>query len=140
MPRKKQQIERQLKDQNEKERLESNAIELHGVVHESDLKLNGGEIEDSYFKWLEDNNLAFGGGLNHIDCTKDDDDDDEDIELTNSSKTSPWLLFINVAITYFALGLAASDIEKAGLLFIAVLLCVINATISAIVYFKNLNK
>lgn len=138
MSRRKQQIEKQVKEQNEKERLESNAIELHGVVHETDLKLNGGEIEDSYFKWLEDNNLAFGGGLDHIDCTKDDNE--EDIETVKTSKTSPWLSFINIAITYFTLGLAISDVEKAGLLFIAVLLCVINATVSAIVWLKNSNK
>lgn len=135
MSRRKQQIEKQMKEQNEKERLESNAIELHGVVHETDLKLNGGEIEDSYFKWLEDNNLAFGGGLDHIDCTKDDNE--EDIETVKTSKTSPWLSFINIAITYFTLGLAISDVEKAGLLFIAVLLCVINATVSAIVWLKK---
>lgn len=138
MSRRKQQIEKQVKEQNEKERLESNAIELHGVVHETDLKLNGGEIEDSYFKWLEDNNLSFGGGLDHIDCTKDDDE--KDVEPVKTSKTSPWLSFINIAVTYFTLGLAVSDIEKAGLLFIAVLLCVINATFSAIVWLKNLNK
>lgn len=138
MSRRKQQIEKQMKEQNEKERLESNAIELHGVVHETDLKLNGGEIEDSYFKWLEDNNLAFGGGLDHIDCTKDDNE--EDVEPVKTSKTSPWLSFINIAITYFTLGLAISDVEKAGLLFIAVLLCVINATVSAIVWLKNSNK
>lgn len=138
MSRRKQQIEKQVKEQNEKERLESNAIELHGVVHETDLKLNGGEIEDSYFKWLEDNNLAFGGGLDHIDCTKDDNK--EYVEPVKTSKASPWLLFINIAVTYFTLGLAISDIEKAGLLFIAVLLCVINATVSAIVWLKNSNK
>lgn len=138
MSRRKQQIEKQAKEQNEKERLESNAIELHGVVHETDLKLNGGEIEDSYFKWLEDNNLSFGGGLDHIDCTKDDTK--EDVELVNAPKASPLLPFINIAITYFTLGLAISDIEKAGLLFIAVLLCVINATVSAIVWLKNSNK
>lgn len=138
MSRRKQQIEKQVKEQNEKERLESNAIELHGVVHETDLKLNGGEIEDSYFKWLEDNNLSFGGGLDHIDCTKDDNE--EDIEPVKTSKASPWLLFINIAVTYFTLGLAISDVEKAGLLFIAVLLCVINATVSAIVWLKNSNK
>lgn len=138
MSRRKQQIEKQMKEQNEKERLESNAIELHGVVHETDLKLNGGEIEDSYFKWLEDNNLAFGGGLDHIDCTKDDNK--EYVEPVKTSKASPWLLFINIAVTYFTLGLAISDIEKAGLLFIAVLLCVINATVSAIVWLKNSNK
>ena len=135
MSRRKQQIEKQVKEQNEKERLESNAIELHGVVHETDLKLNGGEIEDSYFKWLEDNNLSFGGGLDHIDCTKDDNE--EDIEPVKTSKASPWLSFINIAITYFTLGLAISDVEKAGLLFIAVLLCVINATVSAIVWLKK---
>ncbi len=138
MSRRKQQIEKQMKEQNEKERLESNAIELHGVVHETDLKLNGGEIEDSYFKWLEDNNLAFGGGLDHIDCTKDDNK--EYVEPVKTSKASPWLSFINIAITYFTLGLAISDVEKAGLLFIAVLLCVINATVSAIVWLKNSNK
>lgn len=138
MSRRKQQIEKQVKEQNEKERLESNAIELHGVVHETDLKLNGGEIEDSYLKWLEDNNLAFGGGLDHIDCTKDDNK--EYVEPVKTSKASPWLLFINIAVTYFTLGLAISDIEKAGLLFIAVLLCVINATVSAIVWLKNSNK
>lgn len=138
MSRRKQQIEKQVKEQNEKERLESNAIELHGVVHETDLKLNGGEIEDSYFKWLEDNNLSFGGGLDHIDCTKDDNE--EDIEPVKTSKASPWLSFINIAVTYFTLGLAISDVEKAGLLFIAVLLCVINATVSAIVWLKNSNK
>ena len=135
MSRRKQQIEKQVKEQNEKERLESNAIELHGVVHETDLKLNGGEIEDSYFKWLEDNNLSFGGGLDHIDCTKDDNE--EDIEPVKTSKASPWLSFINIAVTYFTLGLAISDVEKAGLLFIAVLLCVINATVSAIVWLKK---
>lgn len=138
MSRRKQQIEKQVKEQNEKERLESNAIELHGVVHETDLKLNGGEIEDSYFKWLEDNNLSFGGGLDHIDCTKDDNK--EDVKLVDAPKASPLLPFINIAITYFTLGLAISDIEKAGLLFIAVLLCVINATVSAIVWLKNSNK
>ena len=138
MSRRKQQIEKQVKEQNEKERLESNAIELHGVVHETDLKLNGGEIEDSYFKWLEDNNLSFGGGLDHIDCTKDDNE--EYVKPVETSKASPWLLFINIAVTYFTLGLAISDVEKAGLLFIAVLLCVINATISAIVWLKNSNK
>ena len=138
MSRRKQQIEKQVKEQNEKERLESNAIELHGVVHETDLKLNGGKIEDSYFKWLEDNNLSFGGGLEHIDCTKDDTK--EDVKLVEAPKASPLLPFINIAITYFTLGLAISDIEKAGLLFIAVLLCVINATVSAIVWLKNSNK
>lgn len=138
MSRRKQQIEKQVKEQNEKERLESNAIELHGVVHETDLKLNGGEIEDSYFKWLEDNNFSFGGGLDHIDCTKDDTK--KDVELVNAPKASPLLSFINIAITYFTLGLAISDIEKAGLLFIAVLLCVINATVSAVVWLKNSNK
>lgn len=138
MSRRKQQIEKQVKEQNEKERLESNAIELHGVVHETDLKLNGGEIEDSYFKWLEDNNLSFGGGLDYIDCTKDDNK--EDIKPVEAPKASPLLPFINIAITYFTLGLAISDIEKAGLLFIAVLLCVINATVSAIVWLKNSNK
>lgn len=138
MSKRKQQIEKQMKEQNEKERLESNAIELHGVVHETDLKLNGGEIEDSYFKWLEDNNLAFGGGLDHIDCTKDDDK--EDVKPVKTSKASPWLSFINIAVVYFTLGLAISDIEKVGLLFIAVLLCVINATVSAIVWLKNSNK
>ena len=127
MSRRKQQIEKQVKEQNEKERLESNAI-----------KLNGGEIEDSYFKWLEDNNLVFGGGLDHIDCTKDDVK--EDIKSVETPKASPLLSFINIAITYFTLGLAISDIEKAGLLFIAVLLCVINATVSAIVWLKNSNK
>lgn len=138
MSRRKQQIEKQVKEQNEKERLESNAIELHGVVHETDLKLNGGEIEDSYFKWLEDNNLSFGGEIDHIDCTKDDNK--EDVTPVNTPKASPLLPFINIAITYFTLGLAISDIEKAGLLFIAVLLCVINATVSAIVWLKNSNK
>jgi hypothetical protein len=138
MSRKKQQIEKQVKEQNEKERLESNAIELHGVVHETDLKLNGGEIEDSYFKWLEDNNLSFGGGLDYIDCTKDDVK--ENVKPVEAPKASPLLPFINIAITYFTLGLAISDIEKAGLLFIAVLLCVINATVSAIVWLKNSNK
>lgn len=138
MSRRKQQIEKQAKEQNEKERLESNAIELHGVVHETDLKLNGGEIEDSYFKWLEDNNLSFGGGLDYIDCTKDDNE--EYVKPVKTSKASPWLSFINIAVTYFTLGLAISDIEKAGLLFIAVLLCVINATVSAVVWLKNLNK
>ena len=138
MSKRKQQIEKQVKEQNEKERLESNAIELHGVVHETDLKLNGGEIEDSYFKWLEDNNLVFGGGLDYIDCTKDDNK--EDVKLVDTPKASPLLPFINIAITYFTLGLAISDIEKAGLLFIAVLLCVINATVSAIVWLKNSNK
>ena len=130
--------EQQVKEQNEKKRLESSAIELHGIVYETNLKLNGGELEDLYFKWLEDNNLAFGGGLDHIDCTKDDNE--EDIEPVKTSKASPWLLFINIAVTYFTLGLAISDVEKAGLLFIAVLLCVINATVSAIVWLKNSNK
>ena len=138
MSRRKQQIEKQVKEQNEKERLESNAIELHGVVHEANLKLNGGEIEDSYFKWLEDNNLVFGGGLDHIDCTKDDNK--EYVKSVETPKASPLLSFINIAITYFTLGLAISDIEKAGLLFVAVLLCVINATVSAIVWLKNSNK
>ena len=138
MSKRKQQIEKQIKEQNEKERLESNAIELHGVVHETDLKLNGGEIEDSYFKWLEDNNLSFRGGLDYIDCTKDYDK--EDVKPVEAPKASSLLPFINIAITYFTLGLAISDIEKAGLLFIAVLLCVINATVSAIVWLKNSNK
>ena len=138
MSRRKQQIEKQVKEQNEKERLESNAIELHGIVYETDLKLNGGEIEDSYFKWLENSNLSFGGGLDYIDCTKDNAK--EDVEPIKTPKASPLLSFINIAITYFTLGLAISDIEKAGLLFIAVLLCVINATVSAIVWLKNSNK
>lgn len=128
----------QIKEQNEKERLQSNAIELHGVVHETNLRLNGGEIEDSFFEWLENNSLIFGGGLNHVDCTKDDNE--EYIKPVNTSKTSPLLLFINIAVTYFTLGLAISDIEKAGLLFIAILLCVINATVSTIIWLKNSNK
>lgn len=138
MSRRKQQIEKQVKEQNEKERLESNSIKIDGIIQENDLKLNGGEIEDSYFKWLEDNNLSFGGGLDYIDCTKDDTK--KDVEPVNAPKTSPLLLFINIAITYFTLGLAISDIEKARLLFIAVLLCVVNATVSTIVWLKNSNK
>lgn len=96
-------VEDQLKKQNEKERLESNSIKIDGIIQENDLKLNGGEIEDSYFKWLEDNNLSFGGGLQHTDCTKDDSEEDKpEVKLVN---IVPWHSFITLMISYFLAGI-----------------------------------
>lgn len=137
MSKRKQQIEKQMKEQNEKERLESNAIELHGVVHETDLKLNGGEIEDSYFKWLEDNNLAFGGGLDHIDCTKDDSKEQEKVKLVNFV---PWHSFAFLMASYFIAGLCVGKWSGDLLVLVVGILQAIQTTVLVYLSIRDLNK
>lgn len=132
------QVEEKVQEQYKKEREESNAIELDGVVYKEDLKLNGGQLEDSYFKWLEDNNLLFAGGLNHVNCT-----DDKPSKKQKQKNFIPWYSYIFLAITYFIGGMCidrwiVSDIDP--LILITGIWLMVQMSIVIYLSLKDLNK
>lgn len=51
----------------------ANGIEINGILADSDLKLDGNQLNDLFIDFVESLGLEFGGGINFVDVNDDND-------------------------------------------------------------------